>query len=66
MILANISTEKYKVDGKYKLDGKYKVLENLLKIENFWWKFNRKIEFLTFFGKFLTKNRASENNRIFL
>ena len=34
--------------------------------ENFWWKFNRKIEFLINFGKFVTLNRGFGNNTIFL
>ena len=32
---------------------------------NFWWKFNRKIEFLIIFWKFLTKIIAFGNNTIF-
>ena len=39
-----------------------KIWENF---ENFWWKFNRKIEFLTNFGKSVTKNRAGGNIIIF-
>ena len=34
--------------------------------ENFWWKFNRKIEFLASFGKVVAKNRSFGNNTIFL
>ena len=33
--------------------------------ENFWWKFNIKIDFFTIFGKIDTKNRAFGNNIIF-
>ena len=41
----------------------WKLWENF---ENFWWKFNRKIEFLASFGKVVAKNRAFGNNTIFL
>ena len=40
-----------------------KVWENF---ENVWWKFNWKIEFLYFLGKFVAKNRNFGNNFIFL
>ena len=35
-------------------------------LENLWWKFNRKIEFLFISGKVVAKNRAFRNNIIFL
>ena len=34
--------------------------------ENFWWKFNGKIEFYLFLGRFVDKNRNFGNNIIFL
>ena len=40
--------------------------EILRKVCNFWWKFNRKIEFLSIFGKVVAKNRSFGNNIIFL
>ena len=40
--------------------------ETLRKLWNFWWKFNRKFEFLAIFGMFVTENRAFGNNIIFL
>ena len=33
--------------------------------ESFYWKFNRKIEFLIIFGNFVTQNRAFANTNIF-
>ena len=36
------------------------------KYGNFWWKFNRKIAFLSILGKVVAKNRAFGNNIIFL
>ena len=49
-----------------RLDEKQNCWKILRKCERFGLKFNRKIEFLIIFGKFVTKNRAFGNNIIFL
>ena len=48
------------------MDEKQLVEEILRKFEIFWSKFNRKINFCLFLGKFVAKNRAFGNNIIFL
>ena len=50
-----------RLDEKHNCLGK--IWENF---EDFWWKFNGKIEFLSILGKFVAKNRNFGNNIIFL